>query len=56
MNIFKKMGYNSKAKDFVSGTVDVTFTEIQDTFLGFIPVGGKILDFGCFITGITGKD
>ena len=39
--------YNSKAKDFASGTVDVTFTEIQDTFLGFIPVGGKILDFGC---------
>lgn len=22
--------YNSKAKDFVSGTVDVAFTEIQD--------------------------
>ena len=39
--------YNSKAKDFVSGTVDVTFTEMQDTFLEFIPAGGKILDFGC---------
>ena len=38
--------YNSKAKDFVSGTVDVTFTEMQDTFLEFIPAGGKILDFG----------
>ena len=39
--------YNSKAKDFVSSTVDVTFTEMQDTFLEFIPAGGKILDFGC---------
>lgn len=39
--------YNSKAKDFVSGTVDVVFTEIQDIFLKYIPVGGKILDFGC---------
>lgn len=39
--------YNSKAKDFVSGTVDVIFTEIQDIFLKYIPLGGKILDFGC---------
>ena len=39
--------YNSKAKDFVSGTVDVAFTEIQDIFLDYIPLGGKILDFGC---------
>ena len=39
--------YNKKAKEFVSGTVDVTFTEIQDAFLDYIPVGGKILDFGC---------
>ena len=39
--------YNTKAKDFVSGTVDVVFTEIQDIFLGYIPLGGKILDFGC---------
>lgn len=39
--------YNSKAKDFVSGTVDVAFTEIQDLFLEYIPAGGKILDFGC---------
>lgn len=39
--------YNSKAKDFVSGTVDVAFTEMQDTFLEYIPEGGKILDFGC---------
>lgn len=39
--------YNSKAKDFVSGTVAVAFTEIQDIFLEYIPVGGRILDFGC---------
>ena len=39
--------YNSKAKEFVSGTVAVTFTEMQDTFLEYLPVGGKILDFGC---------
>lgn len=39
--------YNKKAKEFVSDTVDVTFTEIQDIFLDYIPAGGKILDFGC---------
>lgn len=39
--------YNSKAKDFVSGTVDIVFTEIQDIFLECVPAGGKILDFGC---------
>jgi len=39
--------YNSKAKDFVSGTVDVVFTEVQDVFLEYIPASGKILDFGC---------
>ena len=25
----------------------MNFTEIQDVFLGMIPTGGKILDFGC---------
>lgn len=39
--------YNSKAKEFVSGTIDVAFTEIQDLFIEYIPAGGKILDFGC---------
>lgn len=39
--------YNTKAKDFVSDTVDVVFTEIQDIFLEYIPVGGRLLDFGC---------
>ena len=39
--------YNSKAKDFVADTVAVAFTEMQDTFLEYIPKGGRILDFGC---------
>ena len=39
--------YNKKAKEFVSGTLDVTFTEIQDIFLDYIPADGRILDFGC---------
>lgn len=39
--------YNSKAKEFVSDTVSVVFTDIQDIFLKYIPIGGKILDFGC---------
>ena len=39
--------YNQKAREFVSGTVDVAFTKIQDIFLQCVPAGGKILDFGC---------
>lgn len=39
--------YNSKAKEFVSETVDVNFIETQDVFLSMISTGGKILDFGC---------
>ena len=39
--------YNSKAKDFVTDTVAVAFTEMQDTFLEYIPKGGRILDFLC---------
>lgn len=39
--------YNKKAKEFVSDTLDVTFTEIQDIFLDYIPADGRILDFGC---------
>ena len=39
--------YNTKATEFVSGTVEVQFTEMQDTFLKYVPAGGKILDFGC---------
>lgn len=39
--------YNENAKEFVSDTIDVTFTEMQDIFLEYVPEGGKILDFGC---------
>lgn len=39
--------YNHKAIEFVSGTVEVEFTKMQDTFLQYVPAGGKILDFGC---------
>ncbi|MDL2300962.1 class I SAM-dependent methyltransferase [Lachnospiraceae bacterium OttesenSCG-928-D06] len=39
--------YNQRAKEFVSGTVDVAFTEMQDLFLQCVSDGGKILDFGC---------
>ena len=39
--------YNLKAEEFASDTVSVAFQEIQDIFLEQIPMGGKILDFGC---------
>lgn len=39
--------YNHNASAFAEGTVDVCFTEMQDTFLKYIPKGGKILDYGC---------
>ena len=39
--------YNSKAKSFVSDTVDVVFTDMQDTFLSYLPPQSRILDFGC---------
>lgn len=39
--------YNSKAKDFAFCTADVVFTEMQDIFLDYIPIGEKILDLGC---------
>lgn len=39
--------YNSKANSFVSDTINVSFTTLQDTFLEFISPHGTILDFGC---------
>ena len=39
--------YNSKATTFVSDTINVSFTSIQDTFLEYLPSHGTILDFGC---------
>ena len=39
--------YNEKTEEFISGTIDVDFTYIQNIFLSYLPVGAKILDFGC---------
>ena len=39
--------YNHNASAFAEGTVEVRFTEMQDTFLKYIPEGGKLLDYGC---------
>ena len=39
--------YNQKATDFISNTISVDFTEVQELFLESIPASGKILDFGC---------
>lgn len=39
--------YNENAASFVSGTVGVEFTVMQDKFLDLLPTGGYILDFGC---------
>ena len=39
--------YNQNAQSFIDNTQDVAFSEMQDMFLGYIPQGGYILDFGC---------
>ena len=39
--------YDENAKEFASGTIDARFSEVQNKFLGYIPQGGYILDFGC---------
>ena len=39
--------YNSKAQSFVSDTIGVAFTDIQDTFLSYLIPQSQILDFGC---------
>ena len=39
--------YNQKAADFITNTISVDFTEVQDLFLESLPTSGKILDFGC---------
>ena len=39
--------YNENADKFVSGTVNVEFSEVQDKFLSLIPECGRILDYGC---------
>lgn len=39
--------YNTNAHNYISGTQDVEFSELQDAFLELIPAGGYILDFDC---------
>lgn len=39
--------YNENAEQFVNTTLDVNFTEMQDTFLSMLRKGSYILDFGC---------
>lgn len=39
--------YNTNAKKYVHGTVNVDFQETQEGFLKYIPPRGRILDFGC---------
>ena len=39
--------YNLKAVDFTADTLDVAFTEIQETFRAYLSESSKILDFGC---------
>ena len=39
--------YNAHAKDFAQATTDLDFHEVQDRFLSKLPVGARILDFGC---------
>ena len=39
--------YNKNAQSFVSGTVSVKFTQIQDKFLEKLKPHALILDFGC---------
>lgn len=39
--------YDANASQFVSGTLDVDFTEVQDKFLSYLPAKASILDFGC---------
>ena len=39
--------YNQNSKSFTGTTLDVEFSEIQDTFLSYLKEGSYILDFGC---------
>ena len=39
--------YNTNAHRFTSDTLDVEFSDIQDSFLAQLPAGALILDFGC---------
>ena len=39
--------YEKNAEEFVSGTVNVDFSEMQNRFLELLPEHADILDFGC---------
>ena len=39
--------YDTNAKDFVEGTLNVDFKATQDKFINKLPSKGYILDFGC---------
>lgn len=39
--------YNRNAENFIQGTIDVDFTDVQEKFLKYMPNGSRILDFGC---------
>lgn len=39
--------YDSNARNFAAGTAFVVFEEMQKRFLGKLPVGAHVLDFGC---------
>ena len=39
--------YEKNAHNYVEGTKDVAFTDVQDRFLSFLPESSFILDFGC---------
>lgn len=39
--------YNTNAKKFVEGTLNVDFKSTQDKFIAKLPKAGYILDFGC---------
>ena len=39
--------YNSHANDYFDKTSRIELNELYETFLSFIPVGGRIVDLGC---------
>ena len=39
--------YDTNAKEFVEGTLNVDFKATQDKFINKLPAKGYILDFGC---------
>ena len=39
--------YNKNTQQFIEGTISVDFTQVQNMFLELLPLGARILDFGC---------